>query len=469
MSAKQRKAPNSFPLTDSGNAELIAAIYGDRLRFNHCRGHWLIWKDGHWSEDAPEVFLMAKAAARARLRGADKNGTPEARASAAKWATDSESRYRLVAALELAKNEAPISDAGDEWDSEPFLLCVGNGIVDLHTGKLRNEHPEDRVTLHTKIVFDPSAKCPRFEQFLQEVFLQNEEMIRFVQKAIGYSLTGDVREDCLFLCYGTGANGKSTLLETMRYVLGAYAHNLLFSAFELAARSGIPNDIATLVSRRFVTAAETNENVQFNEARIKALTGGDKVTARFLYKEQFDFDPTAKFWLAFNHKPRVTDDSHGFWRRIRLIPFLAMFNGPQDDKTLRTKLRGEASGILAWAVQGCLLWQNEGLGMPVAVRQATAHYRSESDPLAAFFADRYELCSDGFVESATLLRDYVTWAEETGEMQLDPRAFATRLRARGLVNTRVGHLRKRGWRGLRQGVTAVLSADTRTDADGIIQ
>jgi putative DNA primase/helicase len=473
MATNPRKS-RAFPLTDSGNAELIAELFGDRLRFDHCRNTWLLWKGNRWAEDSDgEVFRMAKEAARARLKAGASVRIDTRRQDAVQWALKSESQYHLKAALELAKITVPIADPGENWDSDPLLLSVCNGVVDLRTGERRPARPEDRIRLQTTAAYEPSAHCPRFLQFLREVFLGNDETIRYVQKAVGYSLTGDVREQCLFLCYGEGANGKSTFLETVRNLLGSYAHNLPFSAFELSARSGISNDIASIVSKRFVTAVETNENLQFNEGRVKALTGGDQSTARFLYHEFFSFDPTAKFWLAFNHKPRVTDDSHGFWRRVRLVPFLARFDGADDDKSLGDKLRAEAAGILTWAVQGCRLWLTEGLGIPPAVREATALYRTENDSVAMFLDDCYDLGQGGVVTCAELARDYGTWAKENGETMLHPRALASRLRAHGLEGTRTGSARerKRAWNGLKRkgSISNDFRVDARTDVDTRIQ
>ena len=465
--------PDSFPLTDSGNAELIATKFSNCLRFDHRRKRWLVWKHERWTEDHDgTVYRMAKEAARDRLKAAANVGDDDKRESLAKWAIQSESEYRLRAALNLAKTTLPISDVGDGWDSDRFLLGVRNGVVDLRTGKLRPARPEDRITIYTDAAYDPAAQCPRFELFLSEVFLGDAELAGYVQRAVGYCLTGAVSEQCLFLCYGEGENGKSALLEAVRDVLGGYAHNLPFSAFELHERSGISNDVAGLVSKRFVTAVETNESVRLNEGRLKALTGGDRCTARFLYAEYFSFDPTAKFWLAFNHKPRVADDSHGFWRRVRLIPFNARFSDGNRDKDLPAKLKAEASGILAWAVRGCMLWQRHGLGLPPAVSEATRVYREESDPLAEFL-EGYEYCPDGVVESAQLRWDYQQWAIANGEKALDSHAFAARLRARGCERVRVGNKRDRAWRGLKRKDSTLAefsdSADTRTDADAEIQ
>jgi putative DNA primase/helicase len=470
VTEKRKRSPSAFALTDSGNAELIAVKYSDCLRFNHRTGKWFVWKGDRWCQDSKgEVFPLAKEAARARLAEAANIEDSAKCSEAAKWALESESQYRLKAALDLAKKESPISDAGDDWDSDPFLLGVLNGVVDLRTGILRESRPDDRMILRSPASYDPNAKCPRFERFLREVFAGDEDLIRFIQKAIGYSLTGCVTEQCLFFCYGEGANGKSTLLETVRDLLGAYACNLPFSSFEANARTSIPNDLAGLVSKRFVTASETSENVKLNEGRVKSLSGGDRCTARRLYGEFFEFDPTAKFWLSFNHKPRVSDDSHGFWRRVRLIGFCAKFDGAQQDKELSSKLRKEMSGILAWAIRGCALWQSEGLGTPAAIKTASEAYRSESDPLAAFLEECYESCPDGHIESSTLCGHYNSWAAENDERTMTPRDLAPRLRMRGYQDYRDGHLRVRAWRGLRPCSNNFINADTRTDADRRIQ
>jgi putative DNA primase/helicase len=468
----KRTLNDSFLRTDSGNAELIAAKFREGLRFDHRRGRWLVWLDNRWVADRDgEVFRLAKAAARDRLKNSARIADDEERKQSAAWALQSESRYRLQAALDLAKCTAPISDAGADWDADPFLLGVQNGIVDLRNGQLRTPRPQDRVTIYAGVKFDSTASCPKFEEFLREIFLRDADVIDFIRRGIGYCLTGAVTEQCLFLCHGDGQNGKSTFLETIRCVLGNYAHNLPFSAFELAGRSAISNDLATLVCKRFVTAAETSEGARWNEARVKAVTGGDSCTARFLYGEYFSFDPTAKFWLAVNHKPQVTDDSHGFWRRVRLIPFLGRFSGCDCDKDLLAKLKSEASGILAWAIKGCLLWQRDGLGLPNSIDLATKAYREESDPLAPFLDERYVICADGFVESSILRRDYEDWERENGERPLDQRAFSNRLRARGCLNGRFGHNRVRGWKGLRpMAETCEAEAeDARTDADAKIQ
>jgi putative DNA primase/helicase len=347
-------------------------------------------------------------------------------------------------------------------------MGAGNGIVDLKTGKLRAGRPDDRISVATPIIFDPDARCPRFEQFLAEVFAGDGEMTNFIQKSVGYCLTGYTSEQCLFLCYGTGANGKTTFLNVIGYVMGNYSYNLPFSAFELRGRSAISNDIAALRGKRFVTAVETSESAQLNAERIKGLTGSDPITARFLYREFSQFEPTAKFWLAFNHRPRVEDDSFGLWRRVRLIPFEREFNDSNSDKELLQNLKTEAQGIFAWAVRGCLLWQQDGLAMPRKVTQATDSYRAENDPVGRFISEWCILHPAARTSSAELFACYQSWCEESGEKPIDQRRFAQRLEAQGCSKVKIGHASARGWEGIRlqeKPVSAPSDADRRTLAD----
>jgi putative DNA primase/helicase len=261
------------------------------------------------------------------------------------------------------------------------------------------------------VVFEPDATCERWSRFLDEIFDGDAELISFVHRAVGYSLSGDTSEQCLFLAYGTGSNGKGTLINTLKEILGDYGSNMPFSTIEMHQRSAIPNDLAALVGRRLVIAAETNDGTRLNEARVKALTGCDPVTARFLHREFFTFEPVAKFWLSVNHKPVVRDDSHGFWRRIRLIPFLKTF---PVNNTLKVELAAEMPGILAWAVRGCVEWQREGLNPPAAVLNATKAYERDSDALAMFLDEACVLNAGCEVGATTLFQHYKSWADGHG-------------------------------------------------------
>jgi putative DNA primase/helicase len=466
LGMKKKTKPQDHQRTDAGNAEMFAAQYGEVVRYDHRQGRWMIWDTRHrrWVQDTQgKVRILAIKVARLRLGAAANISDESKRKEQVKWALQSEDRHRLDATLELAKSLPPISDDGKGWDANPMLFGVPNGIVDLLTGKLREATQEDRITKLSPVVFDPSAKCPRFEEFLSQIFNGDQELIRFVQKAVGYSLTGDVSEQCVFCCYGSGANGKSTLFGVLHHIsgLGTYAANLPFSALELQTRNG--NDLVMLVGARFVTAAETNEGARLNEQRIKMLTGGDAITARALYKNSFTFLPTHKLWLAFNHKPIIADDSEGMWRRVRLIPFPRQFKPEEQDKNLMDALKAEAPGILAWAVRGCLLWRKGGLGLPLAVADATAAYQSESDNLGQFLEECCALDPSASVSVAELNRAYQQWTIENEERPLPNRAFSERMQKRGLRKGRKGHQGTHVWEGLHLVADMLTSADSVSD------
>ncbi|MBM4415224.1 MAG: hypothetical protein FJ035_02990 [Chloroflexi bacterium] len=311
--APPQLALTRFMETDAGNAEAFAETYRDKVVFDHRLKRWLIWGEHRWIADhVSEVRLLAKEIARARLRAATEIADDERRKKSLRHAVSSESRQRLDAMIELAKAEAGIADRGESWDAQTDVIAVENGVVDLATGALRPGRPEDRITLAIPIPYRPDAECPRWERFLHEIFSGDEALIAFVQRAIGYSLTGDVTEHALFLLFGNGGNGKSVLLNMLRRLAGDYALNLPFSAFELVGRSQLTPELALLPGKRLVTSSETNDGARLNEARIKAMTGADPITANPKYAPPFEFTPVAKFWLAVNHLPVVHDDSEGF-------------------------------------------------------------------------------------------------------------------------------------------------------------
>jgi putative DNA primase/helicase len=401
--------PNAFHRTDSGNAELFAAKFGNDFRFDAKRREWLWWEGDHWRRGAADrAHGLTKVVARERLRAAADLEKLDERATAAKYALSCEYRKARDAMIDLARREYPIYDETGLWDADPLLFGVANGVIDLKTGTLRPGCREDRITMRSPIVFDPVAAAPRWHRFLHEVFRGDDDLIGFVRRAVGYSLTGRTDEQCIFFCYGTGANGKGTLYRALNLIAGEYAHTAPAKMLEQRAyESGIPNDVAALAGKRFVTMSELPEQTTLNEARIKSLTGQDAISARFLHKEYFTFIPVAKYWLAFNHKPIVNDQSEGFWRRIRLIPFAANFT---PDPTLDDQLRAEASGILAWAVRGALEWRRYGLNPPESVREATTLYRTESDPIAEFLDACCVIEPGAFAQANALFITYESWA-----------------------------------------------------------
>ena len=409
--------PRRYNRTEAGNAELFAAEYAATFRYDHRRKRWLRWA-GHWWEPDTDGESRRCALAIARLRYAMAPSLyPEdlkEREAEAKWAIGSESRARLEALLTLAQNVHPLADVGDQWDTNPDLFGVENGVVELPTGRLRSGRPEDRVTMHTSLIYDPKARCDRWLRFLNEVFSGQDDLIAWIQRAVGYSLTGHTKEQLHFFSWGAGENGKSRFLTALRDVAGDYGADTGFATLEHNANQTIPADLAALQGKRFVTASETSESSRLNEARMKLLAGADAITARHLFGEFFTFKPSAKFWLAMNHKPKVMDDSHGFWRKIRMIPFLENFSG-RADKDLEETLQREYTGILAWAVTGAVQWYTQGLDpMPVIVEDATKAYRNESDPLAGFIETCCVLGAEYRIQAQEFYQAYTTWAIAEG-------------------------------------------------------
>jgi putative DNA primase/helicase len=408
----ERRAQLQDPPTEAGAAERFARLHGNAVRFDHQRNRWLLWAVHHWMPDADAaVIRLALDFARTWQREAIEIPDRDAREAVTKFALRLERRDSLTNMLAIARAIKPIADAGVRWDADPWLLGCPNGVVDLRTSVLRAGQPADGITMNTSVAYDPAATCPRWDRFITEIFGDHADLIGFIRRAVGYSLSGITTEQCLFLGYGTGANGKGTFANTIKRALGDYAWNMPFATIELRDRAAIPNDLAALVNRRFVIASETNDGTRLNESRVKALTGCDPVTARFLHGEFFTFEPVAKFWLHVNHKPIVRDDSFGFWRRLRLIPFVHVF---PVNAALAGELRAEAAGILAWCVRGCLEWQREGLQPPASVTDATREYEADSDPLAGFLIEACESDPNADVRGSELFDHYKRWADGHG-------------------------------------------------------
>jgi putative DNA primase/helicase len=426
----------SLHLTDWGNAQALAHLWGDRLRYDHRRERWLLWNGYRWAEDHNGLierigYDIAKNWY--HIAGSLEDG--DKRKEIGRWALKCESKHSIRDMLDLARSVEPITTTGDNYDADAWLVGCTNGALDLRTGMLREATPDDQITMSAGYAFDDQAGCPRWLAFLREVFAGDDALIAFIQMAVGYSITGDTREQCLFLCWGSGCNGKSVFLNTLRAMMGDYATNTAFSTFELEARSSIPNDIAALVGKRLITASETTEAKRLNEARVKAVTGGDPLTCRFMRGEFFSYVPAYKVWLAMNHKPVVTGTDNGIWRRIRLIPFTVSFAG-RENKTLGDKLREELPGILAWAAQGALLWQACGLVNCDAVTVATQQYREESDLIGQFMAECADRMTVGKVATHDLYQAYENWCREMNEKPITANALTRRLAEMGIERSR---------------------------------
>lgn len=396
--------------TDTGNATMLVSIYGDKLRYDHKRKRWLRWGKHRWETNYDgHISRLAQEVARVRYSRAAAIKDLKEREMEAKWAIASEHRTKVDACVALSKIMEPIADDGTNWDRSISLLGAPNGVVDLRTGDLRPGKAEDRITMSTGVDFNPDAECPRWRQFLIEIF-DDAELIDWLWRVLGYSVIGETIEQIFMVGYGDGSNGKSRFLEAICNALGDYAYYTPFATFSLPAPSAT-NDLAALEHRRFVTSSETNIGTRLNIERIKAISGGDKMTARLLYQEFETYQPHLKLWLFVNHLPDVNDDTIATWRRVRLIPFTKTFIREAEDKRLGNKLKAEAEGILAWLVRGCLEWQNRGLTpVPECVRAATGEYRRETDTMISFITDRCVKGEGEEIRARELYSAYKTWA-----------------------------------------------------------
>ncbi len=415
-------------LTDTGNAEYLAKIYGADLRYDHRRKRWLRFGPHYWVPDKDgQVARLAIEAAKARYIGAVDIKDSQEKKAASSWAIASESKMRVDACISIASRIKPFADKGDSWDTDRMLPGCENGIIDLHTGTLRPGKPEDRITMSVSMDFDPDAKCPKWEKFLAEIFDDDKELIDWLWRALGYSITGDTTEQIFFVGYGEGGNGKSTFFSMICSVLGDHAYTSPFATFKLPEPSS-SNDLATLELRRFVTSCETNKDVSLNLERIKTLTGEDRITARYLYKEFETYPPYLKIWLFVNDKPEINDDSTATWRRLRLIPFNKQFLKNERDLRLGEKLRAESQGVLAWLVKGCLEWQCRGLSdLPACVRARTIEYMKEADTASKFIEGYCVAGENEEVRAGVLYSAYKRWAIGTLDKRkiLSQTAFGT--------------------------------------------
>jgi len=433
-----REGRGVYLCTDTGNAERLADRHGANLRYCYPWGKWLVYDGTRWHVDVRgAVVRLAKNTARSIFEEAKEASSDTAAKELGKWASSSLSEGKLRAMITLAQSEPGIPVLPEELDASPDLLNVPNGTIDFRTGKLREHRREDLITKIAPVEYDPDASAPTWEAFLERA-LPSGELRSFVQRAVGYSATGDTSEQCMFINHGGGANGKSTFQETIAAALGDYAMRAPTEMLLAKRSDGVPNDVARLKGARFVSASETEEGRRLAESRIKDLTSQDTITARFMKAEWFDFAPTHKLWLSTNHKPEIRGTDAAIWRRIRLVPWKVSIPPAEQDKKLPEKLRSELPGILAWVVRGCLGWRRKGLQAPEEVRQATGDYRSEMDVLAAFLEECCILRSDAMAFAKNLYIAYKEWCEANGEPIEKQRRFGMRLTERGLRRQKVG-------------------------------
>ena len=308
-------------------------------------------------------------------------------------------------------------------DRHRMLLNSPTGVIDLNDFSVRKATPKDYFTKSVNANFDKSAKCPLWDKFLETIFNGDKDLIRYVQKAVGYSLTGSTAEQCAFFLYGTGKNGKSTFIDVLRELFGDYARNIQPETIMIKNNNGINSDIARLKGARLVTTVEPNEGLKLNEGLLKQLTGGDIITARKLYAEEFEFKAEFKLWMATNHKPIIRGTDLGIWRRVHMIPFTVVIPENEVDKQLTEKLMQELDGIFTWALRGLAMYNKEGLEMPSAVRQAVDEYKKEMDVVSRFLDECTEKAFAKSVKASDLYQVYTNWCSQYGEYQMSNTNF----------------------------------------------
>lgn len=447
--------------SDLGNSTRLVQQHGADLRYCFPQTRWYAWDGGRWDrDDTGEVHRRAKETVRSiYLEAAQAEGGRSK--ELARHALRSEAEARIAAMVALARSEPGVPVRSEELDADPWALNVLNGTVDLRSGELRPHRREDLISKVAPVEFDPEAGCPTFIMFLNRVMDRNADLIGFLQRAAGYSLTGDVSEQALFLMHGVGANGKSTFLDTLLALLGDYGKQAAPGLLMVKRGDRHPTEIADLAAARMVASVEVDEGRRLAEALVKWLTGGDRVKARLMRQDFFEFAPTHKLWLASNHRPTIIGTDLAVWRRIRLIPFGVVIPTAEQDRSLPAKLKGELPGVLNWALEGCLQWQRGGLNPPGEVLSATDQYRAEQDIIAAFLEDCCRLGANEKVAARALYNVYRQWCQDNGEDAMPQRRFGGRLKDRGLSGGhREDHSGRMWWHGA--GLLNQLRADLDT-------
>ena len=419
-----------YDMTDTGNAHRLYDKFGSVIRYSYNRKKWLYWDGKVWRiDDSGEVKKLADIICEDIKREALLEQDEKTQADMLKWATRTASSKGKEAMVKECQHLDGVPVSPDTLDAYTDFLNCQNGIVNLRNGELI---PHDSNFMMSKICVcecdQAGAKPKLWLKFLDDVTNHDKALQDYIQKCVGYSLSGSNREQCAYFLYGMGNNGKSTFLDTIADMMGGYAANVQPETIMLQKSftgGGANSDIARLKSARFVTSEEPTEGVRLNEGLLKQLTGGSKVTCRFLYGDEFEYTPEFKIWIATNHKPVVRGTDLGIWRRIKLIPFEVNIPKEKVDKNLRYRLRKELPAILRWAIDGCIRWQKEGIQEPQRVSEAVQEYKQEMDLLAGFI----EQClvidydCDEKIMASDLFRIYSKWAKENNEYEMSSKKF----------------------------------------------
>lgn len=432
----------SHALTDRGNGYRLAIAYADRIRYCRVYKRWYEWDGTRWRpDDRDEALRLASTVADLVAAAPPPEAEPDAVES---WVRRSQSLSKIRAALTLAGTLDGIAVAPSDLDADPWLLNVRNGTMRLGRWEWREPNPEDLLTKQTEAAFDLTAEAPTFDAFLERA-VPDPAVRDYLQRCVGYSLLGLVREHVGFILHGPTASGKSTFLEAVAFALGDYAQ-VAPSSVVTGKGGEIRNDQARLDGARFVIVSETDEGTPLQSADFKRLTGGDTIVARYLYAEHFEFDPTHTLWVSTNHLPDADGADAALWRRIKVIHFPNQTPAHEQDPVLKERLRLEADGILRWALDGLTGYLERGLSEPQVVRHFTEKYRRESDPVGLFIEEKCVVDNEFDVAAGDLYDAYRMWVQRRGERPMTQAAFGRRLSDRGFERRKSGvHM----WLGLR--------------------
>lgn len=415
---------------DTGNADRFIDHFGDLARFSFIDKKWFYYNGSYWDLDLTGNVRSMVDAMVEMMKSEPVNAfgdldLEEVEKEFGKHIKRSRSSTGKKAVVEELKHRLTVLP--NDFDKDTMLMNTENGYVDLANGVLHEHDISKMFSQQANTEFTEKIDAPEWEQFLEDIFASDFELINYIQKAVGYSLTGSTREQAMFILHGNGRNGKSLFLETISDILGTYAKTMQANSIMVKQTNGVNTDIARLKGARLVTSSEPNEGFRLDEGLLKQLTGGDKVTARKLYGDEFEFNPQFKLWLATNHKPIVRGTDDGIWRRLILVPFNVQIPDHKVDKDLKYKLQREASGILNWAVDGCLKWQREGLKVPSIIENASKGYRNEMDVLEGFIADCLSVGSGYTLPASIAYKAYKGWATDNNQYLMNSTKFGREL------------------------------------------
>jgi len=419
MDADEARPP---AFTDEALALRFAEQHAGSLRYVHSWGRWLTWDKRRWQfDDTLAAYDLVRETCRTASAECNRENIAAALASA-----------KTVAAVErLARSDRRLAATVDQWDLDPWLLNTPGGMVDLRSGKKSAHRAHAYMTKITAAAPQERYPTPAWTAFLQRVTGGDDKLLTFLRRMAGYALTGLTQAHALFFMYGVGANGKSTFINAITGCLGEYHRTAPIETFIASAQERHPTDLAGLRGARLVTAVETEEGRRWNESKIKTLTGGDKIAARFMRQDFFEFVPQFKLLFAGNHKPGLQSVDEAIRRRIHLIPFNVTIPPEERDETLAERLRAEWPGILAWAITGCLEWRENGLAPPEAVTAATGSYFEAEDAISAWIDERCLRRSDAWESSSKLFASWKDWADKAGEPAGSMKRFVQCLENRG--------------------------------------